>query len=438
MGTIVMIAQLLLALSILIVFHEWGHFQAARWFGIKVEKFYLFFDAWGIKLFKFKKGETEYGMGWLPLGGYVKISGMIDESMDKEFLNKEPQPWEFRSKPAWQRLVVMIGGVTVNIILGVLIYTGIKYHYGESFHPMSEVKDGIIAFKLGKEVGFETGDEILEINGVKPEKFEDVINPEVLMNSGTFTIKRGDEVKNITLPGDFTEKMKESFIGIRVPLLVDTVIAGSHAAEAGLQKGDLITSINDSSIRYFHQIIPFLQNRKGENVAVAVERNGQTLHLNVKVAGEGEERPGTIGFKPEDHIQYKYFSLGESFSRGARSAFQLLYINIRALGKVVTGQLNPAKTVSGPIGIATMFGSVWDWQRFWTLTGALSMILAFMNILPIPALDGGHVFFLLIEMVRGKPLSDKALERAQIVGFVLLVALMVLIFGNDIYQKIAG
>ncbi|MGB0430669.1 MAG: RIP metalloprotease RseP [Bacteroidia bacterium] len=435
MGTVVMISQLILALAILITFHEWGHFQTARWFGIRVDKFYLFFDAWGKKLFKFKKGDTEYGIGWLPLGGYVKIAGMIDESMDKEFLDKEPEPWEFRSKPAWQRLIVMIGGVTVNIVLGVLIYTGIKFVYGESYHPMESIEHGIVAYDLGQELGFETGDNVISVNGIKPEKFEDLTNPDVLLNEGVYEVERGGDVITITLPEDLAENLRDNPIfGIRTLLQVDTVIAGSSAEKAGMQKGDIITKVADSTIRFFHEIVPFLGRRKGQEVPMVVNRNGNEKTLMVAIGAKGTDNAGKIGFAPKSNVEYEKFGLGQSFVRGFESSFSLLMVNIKALGKVVTGKVNPVKTVSGPIGIATMFGENWVWLRFWSLTGALSMILAFMNILPIPALDGGHVFFLLIEMIRGKALSDKALERAQIVGFVILLTLMVLIFGNDIYQ----
>lgn len=441
MGTVVMVSQLLLALSILIIFHEWGHFRAARWFGIKVEKFYLFFDAWGTKLFKFKKGDTEYGIGWLPLGGYVKIAGMIDESMDKEFLDKEPEDWEFRSKPAWQRLIVMIGGVTVNIVLGILIYTGIKFTYGEMYQSMDKVEYGIVAYGLGEELGLQTGDEILKVNGKVPERFSEVISPALLIGDGIYTVKRGEEVFDIQVPADFAEVMKdkagEGFIQPRTLLEIDVVSEGSPAEKAGLVTGDIITKVDGQTARFMDEIGPVLTDRKGKEVAVHIIRDGNEMDLMATVGIEGDFE-GKLGFGPVTNVEFEKLGLGQSFVRGTSSAFLTLWINVKALGKVFTGKLNPAKTVSGPIGIASMFGTEWNWLRFWTLTGALSMILAFMNILPIPALDGGHVFFLLIEMVRGKALSDKALERAQIVGFVILLALMVLIFGNDIYQAITS
>lgn len=441
MGTVIMVSQLLLALSILIIFHEWGHFRAARWFGIKVEKFYLFFDAWGTKLFKFKKGDTEYGIGWLPLGGYVKISGMIDESMDKEFLDKEPEDWEFRSKPAWQRLIVMIGGVTVNIVLGILIYTGIKFTYGESYQSMDSVEHGIVAYGLGEELGLQTGDHILKVNGEVPQRFSELTAPDLLIGDGVYTVKRGEEVFDIQVPSDFAEVMRdkagEGFILPRMLLEIDEVSEGSPAEAAGLQKGDIITAIDGEPARFMDEIEPLLQDRIGKEVTVHINRQGTEMDLSAVVGSKGRFE-AKLGFAPVAHVQFEKLGLGQSLVKGTESAFLTLWVNVKALGKVFTGKLNPAKTVSGPIGIASMFGTDWNWLRFWTLTGALSMILAFMNILPIPALDGGHVFFLLIEMVRGKALSDKALEKAQIVGFVILLALMVLIFGNDIYQAIVN
>lgn len=432
-----MIGQVLLALSILIILHEWGHFQAARWFGIKVEKFYLFFDAYKIKLFSFKKGDTEYGIGWLPLGGYVKIAGMIDESMDKDFLKEEPKDWEFRAKPAWQRLVVMIGGVTVNIILGIVIYTGIKFVYGETYRPMESVKYGVVAYDLGEDLGLKTGDKILKVNGVVPKRFEDVIAPDVLISDGVLTIERNGQIQDVTVPSDFAEKLKDKgkngFVAPRVLLEVDTVIAGGAAEKAGLMKDDIIKAVDGQTVLYFDQIIPILGEKAGQTIKIDLDRAGKMLSIQAEV-GATKSDSGKIGFAPKVYYETENFGLGQSLVKGAEAAFGTLMINVKALGKVATGKLDATKTVSGPIGIASIFGKVWNWANFWAITGALSMILAFMNMLPIPALDGGHVFFLLIEMVRGKPLSDKALEVAQMVGFVILIALMVFIFGNDIYQ----
>ncbi|MCB0737175.1 MAG: RIP metalloprotease RseP [Bacteroidetes bacterium] len=435
MGTITMIGQVLLALSILIIFHEWGHFQTARWFGIKVEKFFLFFDAWGKKLFSFKKGDTEYGVGWLPLGGYVKISGMIDESMDKEFLDKEPEEYEFRSKPVWQRLIVMLGGVTVNIILGIIIYGMVVFVWGESFLPMEKVQNGIAVNEIGKEIGLQDGDKVLLVNGQKPEKFDDLTAVDVLLSDGSYVVERNGSQVEVPIPGDMATRIKKSdgpFIFPRIENKIDTVIAGKGLEKAGFKKGDLILTVNGEDMRYFHDIQKYLQDQKGKTIELGYQRNGNQLTAQVEVNESGE-----IGFGPVlPEYEDEFDSFGTSFAKGTSNAFSFLFANIKAFGKVFSGEINASESVAGPIGIARIFGSTWDWHKFWSLTGALSMILAFFNVLPIPALDGGHVFFLLIEWVRGKPLSDKALERAQIVGFVILLALMVLIFGNDIYRAI--
>lgn len=443
-----MISQLILALAILITFHEWGHFQTARWFGIRVEKFYLFFDAWGKKLFKFKKGDTEYGIGWLPLGGYVKISGMIDESMDKEFLNKDPEPWEFRSKPAWQRLIVMIGGVTVNVILGVFLFTTIALTWGVSYLPIESVKNGIVTYEYGEECGFENGDHIVAVNGIEVARWSDVINTDLILGDEiVYTVERDGETVDIKMPGDFANRLVEkrgegikNFISYRSRAIIgDNSKADeiedfeSNAAEIGIEEGDEILKVAGKEAVYYDQFVKLLNDNSGKEIELVVNRNGIETALTASVNEKG--KIGVImGADPYLKWEREFFSFGGSLSYGASTAFASITETVKAFGKIFKGELDPTESLSGPIQIATIFGTTWIWEQFWTLTARLSMILAFMNILPIPALDGGHVFFLLIEMVRGKPLSDKALERAQLVGFVILVALMVFIFGNDIYQ----
>lgn len=439
-----MAGQMILALSILIVLHEWGHFQTARWFGIKVEKFYLFFDAWGKKLFKFKKGDTEYGIGWLPLGGYVKIAGMIDESMDKEFLEADAQPHEFRSKPAWQRLIVMIGGVTVNAILGTLIFTVIAMTWGVSYLPIENVKHGIVTHDYGKECGFEDGDVILEANGHKVERWSDVLNADlILSDNATFKVARSGEELVLEMPEDFAKRLTEGrgkgmreFIEIRSLAMVgDNSKAkegdGNNAVKLGLEEGDLIVGVNDKPITYYDEFVNEIKELKGKQIALFISRNGQEIEKEATINEEGK-----IGVFMGNDLEYErdFFSFGGSLAYGAKTAIGSITETIQAFKQIFRGKLDPTESLSGPLQIATIFGGTWNWESFWMLTGRLSMILAFMNILPIPALDGGHVFFILIEMGRGKPLSDKALERAQIVGFVILAALMIFIFGNDIYQ----
>jgi regulator of sigma E protease len=432
-----MAAQLILGLSILVVLHELGHFLAARAFGIKVEKFYLFFDAWGFKLFSFRVGDTEYGVGWLPLGGYVKIAGMIDESMDKEQLKQEPQPWEFRSKPAWQRLIVMIGGVTMNVILAVIIFWMITFRYGESYVPNSEVKHGIVAYESARELGLQNGDRVIEINGKPFERFDKLMSSEVLFGNSTLTVLRNSDTVLIKIPADFIEKFsekgKEEFIDRRFTFYVAEVSPGLPAEKAGLKAGDVITSVNTKPVRFFDELQAALREQKGKPVSLGVMRNNEPLELSVAV-----DKDGKIGFRPDtkDFIpQTAHYSLAESFPIGARKSWQALADNAKGLGKIFKGEVSASNSVQGPIGIARFYGGEWIWLRFWTMTGLLSMVLALMNILPIPALDGGHVVFLTIEAITRRKLSDSFMEKAQVAGMVILLSLMVFAFGNDIWKN---
>ena len=440
MSIVIMVGQLLLGLSILVILHEFGHFIAARAFGIKVEKFYLFFDAWGISLFKFNYKGVEYGIGWLPLGGYVKIAGMIDESMDTEQMAGPPQPWEFRSKPAWQRLIVMLGGITVNIIVGIIIFWGITLKYGETYIPMSNIKYGIVPGSIGKHIGLKAGDQITGVNGKPLERFEDLTSPKILLDHTILNVTRGNENLNITVPptilNDISDLGIDEFIE-RIPrstFSVDSVYGA--AKKAGLQKGDSITAVNNQKVVFFDELHDQLDSNKNKQVVLTIVRNHNALQIPVKVDKDGKigfARPIKELLPKEDTLKYGFFS---ALPVGASKAWGTFTDNAKGLGKVITGKVKARKAISSPIGIAVLFGSHVDWLRFWSLTGLLSMVLALMNLLPIPALDGGHALFLIIEMIKGKPLSDKFLERAQIVGFVLLITLMVFAFGNDIVKQI--
>lgn len=438
MGVLVMIGQVLLGLSILIVLHEFGHFIAARAFGIKVEKFYLFFDAWGVKLFKFTYKGCEYGIGWLPLGGYVKIAGMIDESMDTEQLKGEPQPWEFRSKPAWQRLIVMMGGIIVNIILGIFVFWMLTFKYGETYVDNTQLANGVVPGVIGKQIGLQAGDHITEVDGQPVMRFSDLLGSKVLMGNTTLTVIRDGEPLSIPVPGDILNSVadydRNEFVDLRRrTMAVDSVIAGSAAERAGIQRGDSILSINGSATPFWDQVKEIIGDNSGKDVSMALLRGSDTVTVQTTVPEEG-----TLGFFinqdsdfPHVTIHYGFF---ESLPIGASKAWGTLIDNAKGLGKIATGELRADKAISGPVRIATMFGSEVDWVKFWTLVGLLSMALALMNFLPIPALDGGHVVFLLVEMIQGKPLSDKFLEKAQIAGFFILLALMVFVFGNDIIK----
>lgn len=429
-----MVAQFILALSILVSLHELGHYAAARMFGIKVEKFFVFFDAWGYKLFSLKSGDTEYGVGWLPLGGYVKITGMIDESMDREAMKEPPKDYEFRSKPAWQRFIVMIAGVFVNLVLGVLIFSMMAFQYGDRYLPAENMEHGIVAEELGQKLGLETGDQILKINDKPIERFEDLQSPDVIFGGDTrLVVERDGEEKTISLGEDFlrefTEREGRGFVQPRFPFSVGEVVPGSPADEAGLQPNDRIVKVEDDTIRFFDEIRDALQARKGEEVSLTVERNSELLDRNAQVNEEGQ-----LGFRPLNELEFERETYGffASFNRGFHQAFESLYVTIQGLGTVITGQVQAQDALQGPIGIATLYGGEWNWQQFWMLTGLISMILAFMNILPIPALDGGHATFLIIEMIRGKPVSQKVMEAAQVMGMVILLSLMVFVFYIDI------
>ncbi|WP_353139540.1 RIP metalloprotease RseP [Pseudopedobacter sp.] len=437
MDVLVMIGQLLLGLSILVVLHELGHFWAARAFGIKVEKFYLFFDAWGFKLFSINYKGVEYGIGWLPLGGYVKIAGMIDESMDTEQMKQEPQPWEFRSKPAWQRLIVMLGGVTVNIILGIFIFWMMTFKYGDSYIPNSALKYGVAPGVVGKEIGFEPGDKVVAINGQPLLKYNDLMSSDVILGNSVITVVRDGKEKDLSVPPGILNTIADygmqEFVTPRTKFSVDSIVSGMPAAKAGLQKGDVILAVNGAETIFFDQLQSILKANQNKKIELTVSRKGQNITIPVTVSNEG-----TLGFLPKlDNIPFEteYYGFFESLPIGASKAWTSLVDNAKGLGKVVKGEVKANKAFSGPVEIARkLYGGTWDWVKFWNITGLLSMALALMNLLPIPALDGGHSLFLLIEMIKGKPLSDKFMEKAQIVGFVLLATLMVFVLGNDIFK----
>ncbi|MBC7384358.1 MAG: RIP metalloprotease RseP [Bacteroidia bacterium] len=435
MQALIMAAQLILGISILVILHEFGHYLAARAFGIKVEKFYLFFDAWGVKLFSFKRGDTEWGIGWLPLGGYVKIAGMIDESMDKEAMKLPPQSWEFRSKPAWQRLIVMIAGVVVNIIAGVIIFAMMSYTYGEKYTLNSSVTNGIVPSEMAKEIGFELGDKLISVNGKQITRFEDALKIEhVLGEDVSYLVERNSKKVEVKLPNDFIKKFsnaKADFFLPRMHFYIHELVPGNNAERAGLKVNDVITKVDTQSFMYFDQFQQLLKDHAGKETDFTVLRDNNLVVLNVKV-----DETGRVGFKPDTKdFQYEivHYSFLSSFPAGWNKAVETIDAQIKGWAKIFKGDIAVNKAVQGPIGIAKFYGGEWIWSRFWLFTALISLGLAFMNILPIPALDGGHVLFLLFEMVLGRPLSEKFLERAQYAGMMLLLTMMVLIFGNDIW-----
>ena len=462
MDGLIMAGQLLLGLSILVILHELGHYLAARAFGIKVEKFYLFFDAWGFKLFSFKIKDTEYGVGWLPLGGYVKISGMIDESMDTEQLALPPQPWEFRSKPAWQRLIVMLGGIFVNIVVGIFIFWMLTFKYGETFIPNDKLVNGVHPGIVGKEIGLKDGDKILALNGQKVIYFDELLSSKVLLGSPKLTIARDGKAMDFKVPESILNSIsahgikefvsprlivqkidsvanpndlqpKVSMLGKLKNLVIkpEPIIVEAPAFAAGFKKGDSVLAANNKPVRFIDDFTTEVEKSAGKTIAIKVWRDGEEVLLNPKVAANG-----TVGliFKRENFpLKTINYGLMESLAVGTQKGWTTFSDNAKGVAKMVTGKVS-ARNISSPIGIAKVYGAEFEWEKFWRLTALISMALAFMNLLPIPALDGGHVVFLIIEMIKGKPLGDKFMEKAQVAGFVILLSLMVFAFGNDIFK----
>jgi len=431
-----MIAQLILGLSILVGVHEFGHLLAAKAFGMRVEQFSIGFPP---KIFSFKYGETEYALSAIPLGGFVKISGMIDESLDTKSLSKEPEPHEFRAKPAWQRLIVMLGGIIVNVIVGVIIFIFLQYGYGEDFIPKETItENGIYAYELAEDIGLKTGDKIMAVNGQDYKKFSDLSSPDVLLtNDSYYTVLRNGEEIKVSIPNDMLDRITDGnnrvdFIYPLVPFKIGAVAPQSNADMAGLTEGERITAINGEPVSYFQEFQQKLSEFKNEKIALGVKQGESITRIDsVLVDDEGK-----IGFAVDFEIDFAHqdFSFGESIAIGTKKAFGVVWTNIRAFGKIFRGEVSATKSLSGPIGIAQIFGGEWIWQKFWAICGLLSMVLAFMNLLPIPALDGGHVVFLSYEIISGRKPSDKFLENAQKVGMVLLLGLMAFAIFNDVFK----
>ncbi|MCV6630204.1 MAG: RIP metalloprotease RseP [Flavobacteriaceae bacterium] len=438
------------SLSLLIVLHELGHFIPAKLFKTRVEKFYLFFDI-KFSLFKKKIGDTVYGIGWLPLGGYVKISGMIDESMDKEQMEQPPQPWEFRSKPAWQRLIIMLGGVTVNFILAVVIYIGLAWAYGDTFVRMDSLKDGfsITQPEIGKKLGLKNGDNILAVDGEKIVRFRDVMME--LINGNTMTIRRDGKVFEQEIPVDFIntlleQKKMQAFLSYRSLFeFTGEVPKESHNVGIDLQKGDRPVSINGLPVHYHDMFVEVLKANKGKTATLVIDRAGEQKSMGVKINNDAKLGVIIDGLSRQKHIDQGLFeietitySFAEAIPAGWKQGVSKLQGYIKQIKKIFNPETGAYKGVGGFGAIGGMYPKDWDWPHFWSTTAFISIILAFMNILPIPALDGGHVMFLLYEMITGRKPSDKFMEYAQIVGFLILVSLLLLANGNDVYKWIKG
>ena len=444
MEFIIKISQFLLSLSLLIVLHELGHFIPAKLFKTRVEKFYLFFDI-KYSLFKKKIGETVYGIGWLPLGGYVKIAGMIDESMDKEQMAKPAQPWEFRSKPAWQRLIIMLGGVFVNFVLALIIYIFMSFGYGDTDISSESIKDGYwISNPLLTDLGFKTGDDIVAINDFKVENYSDL--KKYIVEADSYTVKRDGKEQIITLPEDFlgqlTTSDNRSLFELRVPFTIVEVSNTSLNKEADLKKGDVITSINGKQIKYYDELTEVLEEFKGQTVKTSILRNDKSLESELKINEEAKlgvvASPSVLKGKELGYfdIVRKEYTFGESFGVGWNKFKGQISSYGAQLKKIFNPSTGAYKGVGGFKAIFDIFPDTWSWEAFWAITAFLSIMLGVLNLLPIPALDGGHVMFLLYEMVSGKKPGDKFMEYAQMAGFFILIALVLFANGNDIFKAI--
>ena len=437
------IFQFILSISILVILHELGHFLPAKWFKCRVDKFYLFFDPW-FSLAKKKIGETEYGIGWLPFGGYVKIAGMVDESMDTEQLKQPAQPWEFRSKPAWQRLIIMLGGIFVNLILAWAIYTGLNLSVGEKYHDLAKFQNGIAVSEEGAMMGLQNGDKILKIDGKPAERLENsMIN---MLLADEVTVERNG--KEVTFkPNEdgiahiLGAKTAKLYISNRFAPVVDSLIEGP-AKQAGLQVGDKIVGVDGKKINFYDELSQDLSNKKNTTIKLEVLRNGELKTLDLTTSKDGK-----IGYFQNKNLALKAFEQTETtkeysffpaIGRGFERTVESLTMQIKQFKLMFNKKIKGYKNVGGPIAIIKMMPKEIDWVAFWSFTAMFSAWLAFLNILPIPGLDGGHALFTTWELITGKPVPQKVLENAQMIGVIFLLGLMLLIFGSDIYKIIAG
>ena len=429
--------QFFLSLSILIIIHELGHMVPARLFKTRVEKFYLFFNPW-FSLFKFRRGETEYGLGWLPLGGYVKISGMIDESMDKDQMKKPPQPHEFRAKPAWQRLIIMLGGVTANIILAALIYIFMLFINGEQYLPVKNLKYGIVADSLAVEIGMQTGDKILMLDGREVEDFLDIPREFVLGDIQNVTVERDGQLVTLEVPEDFFGRLisnrMRGFFSVRYPYVIADFLPNSPAREAGAEVGDHVLGIGGMETWSFDEFASAIGQFAGKTTTILVERDSRQLELEIEVSEEG--RIGAYALPINEFLEFetRSYSFFESVPAGIGKAYSTTTGYFRELRLLFRPEVKVSESLGGFITIGSIFAPTWDWMHFWTITAFLSIILAIMNILPIPALDGGHVMFLVYEIVAGRKPGDKFMEYAQMIGMLLLLSLLVFVNFNDILR----
>jgi regulator of sigma E protease len=439
MDILVMAGQLLLALTILVGLHEAGHMLSAKWFGMRVEKFSIGFPP---KIFGKQIGETEYMIGAIPLGGFVKITGMVDESLDTDALSGPPQPYEFRAKPAWQRLIVMLGGIIVNVLTGILIFAFVTFLYGEEYIPASEARYGVVPNKLGEKMGFRSGDKIVKINGKPFENFDDVYDPQVLLGNGSYyTVERGAELVDINVPTNLLDKLNDAdqrdFVIPRLPFKVKRVSPDGPAAKAGVKPEDRVLQVGSVATPFFYELQTALKQYAGQQTTVLVQRGAERLTLPIKVTTQGKMG---IEQQPLVRIGKRHYSFLAAIPRGAEKAYDFISLQIQAFGKMFRREISAVDSLGGPVEIAQAFGGAaeFSWERFWQLTGGLSLALAFMNLLPIPALDGGHVMFLTYEILSGRKPSDRFMENAQKVGMLLVLSLMAFVLFKKPVMWILG
>jgi regulator of sigma E protease len=439
MTVLIKILQFVMSLSILVIIHEFGHFVLAKYFKTRVEKFYLFFDPW-FALFKLKKGETEYGIGWLPLGGYVKISGMVDESLDREQLKQPPQPWEFRSKTSWQRLLIMTGGVLFNFISAILIYALVLLAWGETYLPTSNVKYGIVTDTVGFSIGLRNGDKILSIDNQYIESFYQITPDIILNNRKTIQVEREGKIVNIDIPKEYVQKALKGKgqIDARIPF-GPFIIAGfakeSPCKEAGVLTDDELVGLDSLRFTYYDEFQKYLADNKNKTIVLDLLRKGEPVNISVML-----NAAGMLGIsRSRDQVfelKTMHYGFFQSFPAGIKKGFKTISDYLKQFKLLFSKGSKAYESLGGFITIGKIFPGVWDWEAFWNLTAFLSIILAVMNILPIPALDGGHVMFLLFEVITGRKPSDKFLEYAQIAGMVILLSLLLFANGNDILRLI--
>jgi regulator of sigma E protease len=431
-------AQLILSLSLLVIIHEFGHFLFARLFKTRVEKFYLFFDPW-FSLFKVKKGDTEYGVGWLPLGGYVKISGMIDESMDKEAMKLPPQPHEFRSKKTWQRLLIMVGGVVMNFILAFIIYIGILYSWGEQYLPTANVKYGIEVDSVGRQIGLQNGDKILSVANEKVENFHKIIPTVILDKAPTIQVERNGQKVDVEISDDDLALLIKSrgVLSFRIPFdyKIAKLASSSPAKDAGLKAGDRILGMNSLKYEYNDQFKSALKDSVGKKVVLNVLRGTQEMNFSLVIP-----ETGMLGIQLEQDLEKIFefktikYGLMASIPAGISRGINEINDYLKQFKLIFSPKTKAYESLGGFIAIGNIFPGAWNWYSFWNMTAFLSIILGVMNLLPIPALDGGHVMFLLFEMITGRKPGDKFLEYAQIAGMVLLLSLVIFANGNDLFK----